>query len=588
MYLFAGVFLLAISSCTKEDSDDSSGTDSETGEAVEGTTVAEVISANASSFESSSDYTWDSSSVIAINLNGSSASASGTSGVTISGTTITITDAGNYSFTGTLSGGQIIVNADGALVRLILSGASITSSTNAPVFIKKAEKVILVLAEGTSNTLTDVSSYSDLDDDEPNAALYSKTDLAIYGEGSLTVTGNYNDGITSKDGLIIKSGTINVTASDDGIRGKDYLIVESGTINVSCGGDGFKSDNDDDSEDGYIYIEDGTINIVSSGGDGMAAETDVAIASGDITITSGGGSSKTVSSDTSTKGIKAGDNLVIEGNTISINSSDDALHSNAYLNVNDGTITISSGDDGIHSDTSLSINSGDITISKCYEGIESALLYINGGNISIVSSDDGINGAGGNDGSSVNGRPGQGSFSSSGNYYLYINGGYIYVNATGDGIDVNGAIVMTAGTVIIDGPTSSSNGALDYDSSFKISGGFLVAAGSSGMAQAPSTSSSQYSVSVTISKSAGTLFNIQSSDGNTNLLTFSPAKTYQSVVFSSPDLTKGSSYNIYYGGSCTGTETNGLYDGGTYSGGTKYASFTVSSVVTSVSSTGSR
>jgi len=209
------------------------------------------------------------------------------------------------------------------------------------------------------------------------------------------------------------------------------------------------------------------------------------------------------------------------------------------------------------------------------------LLTINGGNISVVSDDDGINGAGGNDGSSY------GNFTS-GDNYLYINGGYIYVNSTGDGIDVNGAIEMTGGTVIVNGPISNSNGALDYDTTIKISGGFLVAAGSSGMLQAPGTSSTQYSVAVGISESAGTLFNIQTSDGTTSLLTFSPAKTYQAVVFSSPDLTKGSSYDIYYGGSSTGTPENGLYTDGAYSGGTKYDSFTVSGMVTFVSSGGNR
>jgi hypothetical protein len=60
--------------------------------------------------------------------------------------------------------------------------------------------------------------------DEPNAAIFSKSDLTIFGAGSLNVDGNYNDGIASKDGLIIKSGTISVTSVDDGIRGKDYLI----------------------------------------------------------------------------------------------------------------------------------------------------------------------------------------------------------------------------------------------------------------------------------------------------------------------------------------------------------------------------
>jgi hypothetical protein len=167
---------------------------------------------------------------------------------------------------------------------------------------------------------------------------------------------------------------------------------------------------------------------------------------------------------------------------------------------------------------------------------------------------------------------------------LKINGGYIYVKSTGDGLDINGSIVMTGGTVIVDGPTANDNGAIDYDSTFTISGGLLVAAGSSGMAMAPSSGSTQCSVSVTFSSTlyANTLFNLQTS-GGASIVTFVPAKNYRSVVISSPDLAKGSSYKVYYGGSSSGTAADGLYEGGVYTPGTLFSSqFTISSTVTVV------
>jgi hypothetical protein len=145
---------------------------------------------------------------------------------------------------------------------------------------------------------------------------------------------------------------------------------------------------------------------------------------------------------------------------------------------------------------------------------------------------------------------------------------------------------MTDGVVIIHGPTERWNGALDYDRAFNISGGLLVAAGSSGMAMAPSTSSSQYSVLVYFDTAipANTLLNLQTS-GSGEIITFKPTKTCQSIAISSPDLSTGS-YSIYTGGSSTGTLTDGLYENGTYSPGSLDTTFNISSIVTTVGNGG--
>jgi hypothetical protein len=185
------------------------------------------------------------------------------------------------------------------------------------------------------------------------------------------------------------------------------------------------------------------------------------------------------------------------------------------------------------------------------------------------------------------GGRGQDAFASTGNYYLHINGGSIVVNAGGDGLDVNGGIEMTAGTVIVYGPTNQGNGALDYDSTFNLTGGTFVAAGSAGMAMAPSTSSTQNSVMVNLTSAqpAGTLFHIQNSAGE-DVLTLAPVKDYQSVVFSSPELTSGTSYDIYLGGSYYGAVTNGVYQDGSYTAGTKYGSLTIADIVTTLGEAG--
>jgi hypothetical protein len=290
----------------------------------------------------------------------------------------------------------------------------------------------------------------------------------------------------------------------------------------------------------------------------------------------------------SAKGIKAGVDITIEGdNIIDIDSSDDSIHSNGSLTINEGNIVLASGDDGIHSDTTLKINGGDIDITKSYEGIESSEITVSNGTIHLVAGDDGINAAGGADGSSVNGRPGQNNFEFSGNNNLYLNGGYIYIDADGDGIDINGAVEMAGGTVIVNGPTENYNGALDYLGGFKITGGFIVAVGSSGMAQAPSTSSTLYSLMVNLSTALpeGTIFHIENEDGE-DILTFLPTKAYQSVVLCSPELENGATYTVYSGGSSTGKAVDGLYSGGTYEAGTQITSLTVSGMVTTFGSGG--
>ena len=140
---------------------------------------------------------------------------------------------------------------------------------------------------------------------------------------------------------------------------------------------------------------------------------------------------------------------------------------------------------------------------------------------------------------------------------------------------------MTADTVIVNGPTSDGNGPLDYLGTFNISGGYLVAVGSAGMAQAPSTTSTQYSVMFNYSspQAAGKMVHIETQSGQ-DVLSFVPTKQYQSVLLSSPDLENGSSYVIYSGGSSSGMATDGLYAGGTHSGGSEIGSFTISSMVT--------
>jgi hypothetical protein len=513
------------------------------------------------------EYMTDTSALSHISFEGDSITFDG-EGVTVSGSVVTITSAGEYSISGILDDGQIVVDTqDEKTVYLILDGVDITCSTSAPIYVRNAEKTVITLADGTKNTVTDGAAYvfEDAESDGPNAAVFSKDDLTINGGGTLIVNANYNNGITSKDDLKITGGDITVTSVNDGIKGRDSIAVMDGTITVNAGGDGLQSNNDEDAEKGIIAIEGGTLDI-TAGLDGIQAQTSLLVADGSMTIASGSSGSAD-----SAKGLKAGVNVTIEGGTIEIEAVDDAIHSNDSIVINGGDMHLASGDDGVHADTSLEINGGDLTVVQSYEGIESTAITINDGTLHLVASDDGINAASGG------GVRGPGSADSS----LLINGGYIFVNAGRDCLDVNGPGTMNDGVVALNGSAVGDNPSLDVDGMLEINGGFLVGVGSTTMVQSPSAASTQYSVLEILpsSQPAGSMIHIESEDGQ-EVLTYLPEKTYQAVVVSSPELENGTTYVVYADGSSTGTASDGLYSDGTYSGGTQVSSFTITSMVT--------
>jgi hypothetical protein len=167
----------------------------------------------------------------------------------------------------------------------------------------------------------------------------------------------------------------------------------------------------------------------------------------------------------------------------------------------------------------------------------------------------------------------------------YINGGTLILNATaGDPLDSNGSIEMKGGTVVIHGPKSQPEVAIDYNGTFNLSSGFLVASGpSQNMFQGVSTTSAQKSLKLLFKSTlaANTLFHIEDSNGN-ELVTFSPSRSFLTIVFSSPEIEAGKTYKIFTGGTSTGTNMGGLKLNGIYSGGTLRTSVIPSSSVTSL------
>ncbi len=541
---------------------------------------------------------YDETTAIKITL-ADNKSTSSDSSVTVNGNTLTITKEGTYVLSGTLTNGQIIVDTDTSeKVQLVLNGVNINCETSSAIYVKQADKVFITLAKGSNNTLSNTKEFVNNNDEEIDAVIYAKDDITFNGSGKLTVNAQYGHGIVSKDDLVFTSGTYTITAQNHALSGKDSVRIANGTFTLTAGKDGIHSENTKDNEKGYVYIENGTFKIKSDG-DGIDASLTCNIVNGNIDITSGGGSANatqkqdkdmmfggnfnqntmtttdTDDNTTSAKGIKADGDITIAGGTFNINASDDALHANNNVNITQGTLSIATGDDGVHADNNTAISGGSINISKSYEGIEGHTIEISGGDITLYATDDGINSAGGNDQSGFGGNMKQDMFASDDNAYIKISGGKIVVNADGDGLDSNGNLYVSGGETYVNGPTNNGNGALDYNGDAQITGGIFVAVGASGMAQNFGSNSTQGSIMVNTS-SADTSGDVtlKDSSGKT-LLTFSPSKTYNSVVISTPDIQKGNTYTVNANGTDTQVEmtdiiygsSNGMGMGGGMHGG---------------------
>jgi hypothetical protein len=174
---------------------------------------------------------------------------------------------------------------------LILDGATLTCADNAPIYVVQADKVVITLADGSTNVVSDGATYNAeaVAADEPDAAIFSKADLTLNGGGALVVNATYNHGIVSKDDLKITGGTITVNAVNDGVKGRDSVAVKDGALTINAGGDGLQANNDEDAEKGVIAIEGGVL-VITAGQDAVQAETQLQVSGGELTLTTGGGS----------------------------------------------------------------------------------------------------------------------------------------------------------------------------------------------------------------------------------------------------------------------------------------------------------
>ena len=323
---------------------------------------------------------------------------------------VTIRKAGTYLLSGTLEEGQLLVDAEeGAEIILVFDGFKISNSTDAPLLFESGSSITLVLKDGSENAVTDLRSSAE----ENQAAIYTKSDLTISGNGTLDVTGTAEDAIHSKTNVTVQGGTINLKA----------------------------------------------------------------------------------------------------------------------------------GDDAIHADETLTILDGKVTVLESEEGLEGLVVDIQGGDITVNASDDGLNAS---DGSGSDKAPGQATEGAE----IRISGGVLTVKAGGDGIDSNGDLIISGGTVVVDGPSDGGNAPIDYDCKGVISGGTVFVSGDSGMFQSLNDSgTTQNSIVYYLSEiqAAGTKVVVADYKGNVIYENNSTTQAFNTVLFSAADLKSGENYIVTVG-----------------------------------------
>ena len=368
--LLALALALSLMACGTSGGSTNTNTNTNTSTDAEGTT-APTASLLATTVEAP-----DLTDATVILLGGDTVQITG-SGAAEENGTVTITAGGVYVVKGTLDDGRVVVNASGEDVTLALENADITCPDSSPLYIYKAASVLLWLPEGSTSTLTDGGSYtfgdalSSAEEDEPNACLYSRADLIIAGTGGLTVNGNYNNGVTSKDTLVIDGPALTVSAANNGVTGKDSCTVRGAAVTVTSVGKGLKSD-------GQLLLESGTFV--------MDCEDDAFHSNGDVTVT--GGSYTVATGDDAFHaggdGIDSNGDILVSGGELYISGStgdgDSAIDCDGDVSITGGVV-VAAGSSGMAQNFSASSTQGSILVTFSTGGTEQVTLTDSDGTV---------------------------------------------------------------------------------------------------------------------------------------------------------------------------------------------------------------
>lgn len=357
---------------------------------------------------------------ISIRFSNDGITAADDSGLSIDGTSLTITAAGTYLLSGSCEDGSVKVQKGTTGVALVLDGLTLSSQTTAPLICAKSTEVTIEAAAGTINMLSDTEANNDGSEDSntENAVIKCKdgSQVVLCGTGELILQANGRNGIksgasTETEGdasLTIRELTLTIDAPvNDAVNAESILNVESGTLEISAGDDALHSDGElnigADGTDGpsisitscYEGLEGTVVNIFSGDIDLQSTDDCINAAdsdqpNGDFQIDITGGS--ITASASNGDGFDSNGDLIISGGSVAVWTANAA--DNEPLDA-DGTVTISGGTVlaagessgmGIHLEASQPcvIFSGDSSESG---GFRQTALLTNGSSFSILSDD---------------------------------------------------------------------------------------------------------------------------------------------------------------------------------------------------------
>ena len=289
-----------------------------------------------------------------IELSGETAKITG-EGASYADGNITITKAGTYVFSGEFTGQIITDVGDEDLVHIVFNGVNITNTTSSVFNGATGRKIVLTLVDGTTNTITDGTTYQYAEgEDEPDATFFVKQDLTINGNGTLNISSNYATALKAKDNLLILGGKLNIESVGKAIKGTDSVTIENAEITINAEDDGITTD-------GTLVINSGTIKMEKVG-EGLEA----------VTIDINGGSIDIVASD---DGINARGLLDDSATDEEKEAYGEENQADTYFRITGGTVTVTAAGDGIDSNGQVYIEGGSLTVSGPASGPDVALDY---------------------------------------------------------------------------------------------------------------------------------------------------------------------------------------------------------------------
>ena len=494
------------------------------------------------SFQAQTSY--DESKATQVTLADQTATVTG-QGASFSDQTLTITQAGTYVLTGSGKNIKLVVEAaDTDQVHLVFQNLTLEGEGTL-LQVNKAQEVVISLAEGSQNALTESQAS---DDEEVKATIHSQVPLTLNGTGNLTLTALTKNALEVEDDLKVLGGTYTVKAANHGFKAEGALDIEAATLTIEAGKDGLLAEHDETTERANISLNPTQLSI--------AATED---------------------------GVDAGNELTIKGGTITVSQSEEGLEARVIRQLG-GDVTIKSSDDGVNAsagssskttdtsatskttDASATSNTADTSSSAGHATTDSGTTSSSASQATAdpaaTSQADQANkdknatppsppagqappqgGQPPQNGQGPGGMPPGGQEESDPSLQIILEGGTLTIDAEGDGIDSNGTVSISGGSLVVNGSVQGGNGPLDAAGDITITGGTVWALGTSDMLQGFAQGSTQASITANIAGTAGQTLIILDANGK-EVTRQTASKDFQAVIMSSADLVDGQTYTI--------------------------------------------